>query len=59
MLLASAGLLIRSYVNVESVDTGFSQSTLTTSIGLDPHYSRPQAVGFFRNLFARLKRCPA
>ena len=42
VLLASAGLLIRSYINVESVDTGFSQSTVTTSIRLDAHYSQPQ-----------------
>jgi predicted permease len=58
VLLASAGLLIRSYVNVESVDTGFSQSTVTLNIGLDPHYSHPQAVEFFRNLFARLQALP-
>ena len=58
VLLASAGLLIRSYVNVESVDTGFSQSTVTLNIGLDPRYSHPQAVEFFRNLFARLQALP-
>ena len=58
VLLASAGLLIRSYVNVESVDTGFSQSTVTVNIGLDPRYSHPQAVGFFRNLFLRLQALP-
>src|SRR5580700_2944702 len=58
VLLASAGLLIRSYVNVESVDTGFSQSTVTLNIGLDPRYSQPQAVQFFRNLFATLQALP-
>jgi len=58
VLLTSAGLLIRSYVNVESVDTGFSQSTVTANIGLDPHYSHPQAVEFFRNLFAKLQALP-
>jgi predicted permease len=58
VLLASAGLLIRSYVNVELVDTGFSQSTVTLNIGLDPLYSQPQAVEFFRNLFARLQALP-
>ena len=36
VLLACAGLLIRSYINVESVDTGFSPSTVTVNIGLDP-----------------------
>jgi predicted permease len=58
VLLASAGLLIRSYINVESVDTGFSQSTVTLNIGLDPRYSHPQAVEFFRGLFARLQALP-
>ena len=58
VLLASAGLLIRSYINVESVDTGFSQSTVTLNIELDPRYSQPQAVQFFQNLFARLQALP-
>jgi predicted permease len=58
VLLASAGLLIRSYINVESVDAGFSQSTVTMNIALDPRYSHPQAVEFFRNFFARLQALP-
>jgi putative ABC transport system permease protein len=59
VLLAGAGLLIRSYINVESVDTGFSQSTVTFDLGLDTRYSQPQQrISFFRNLFARLQALP-
>jgi putative ABC transport system permease protein len=57
VLLASAGLLIRSYLNVESVNTGFSQSTLTTSVQLDPHYSK-QSTEFYRNFYSRLSAIP-
>ena len=59
VLLAGAGLLIRSYINVESVDTGFSQSTVTTSIQLGARYRGPQqSAEFYRNLFARLSALP-
>jgi len=59
VLLAGAGLLIRSYINVESVDPGFSQSTVTANIGLVERYSQPQQrIDFFRNLFARLQALP-
>jgi putative ABC transport system permease protein len=58
VLLASAGLLLRSYINVATVDTGFSPSTVTMNIQLDPRYSHPQAVEFFRNLFAKLQAIP-
>ena len=58
VLLASAGLLIRSYVNVESVDAGFSPSTVTLNIGLEPRYSHTQAVEFFRSLLAKLQALP-
>ena len=58
VLLASAGLLLRSYINVESVNTGFSDSTVTLNIGFDPRYDHPHAVAFFRNLFARLQALP-
>jgi predicted permease len=59
VLLASAGLLIRSYINVESVDTGFSQSALTTSVQLDLHYTQPQQrAEFYRNFYSRLSAIP-
>ena len=59
VLLASAGLLIRSYVNVESVNTGFSPSTVTLNVYLDARYSQPQQrTTFFRDLFARLQTLP-
>src|SRR3984957_4359696 len=41
VLRARAGLLIRSLINVESVDTGFSQSPVTMNIGLGAHYGQP------------------
>jgi predicted permease len=58
VLLVSTGLLIRSYVNVESVDTGFAQSTVTVNIGLGPRYGHFQAVTFFRDLFVRIEALP-
>jgi predicted permease len=58
VLLASAGLLIRSYINVESVDTGFSQSTVSMNIGLDARYGQTQRVEFFQNLFAKIDVLP-
>jgi predicted permease len=59
VLLASAGLFIRSYINMESVDAGFSQSTLTTSVQLDSHYRQPQeSAEFYRNFYSRLSAIP-
>jgi predicted permease len=58
VLLAGAGLLLRSYINVVLLDTGFSQSTVAMNIGLDARYSQPQRVEFFRNLFARVEAIP-
>jgi predicted permease len=59
VLLACAGLLIRSYINVESVDTGFSPSTVTVNIGLDPRYSQPQQRrAFFKNFIGKIAALP-
>jgi predicted permease len=59
VLLAFAGLLIRSYINVESVETGFSQPTVTTSVLLDARYSQPQQrTAFYQNLYAKLSSLP-
>ena len=49
VLLAGAGLLLRSYINVESIHTGFSPSTLGMDIHLDSRYRQPQQRdAFFR-----------
>jgi predicted permease len=59
VLLAGAGLFIRSYLKVSSVTTGFSPSTATMNVGLDERYSTPQQQGaFFRNLIGKLGALP-
>lgn len=59
ILLAGAGLLIRSYLNVQSVDTGFAPSTLTMNIVLDERYDTPQKLdGYFRTLIAQVNQLP-
>lgn len=59
VLLASAGLLIRSYVNVQNIDAGFSPSTVTMSITLDRGYQKPeQRIAFNHRLLERLKALP-
>jgi predicted permease len=64
VLLTGAGLLIRSYVNVESVDTGFSASTVTMNISLDKHpgdSAQHQAalhMEFFQSLIGKLGSLP-
>jgi putative ABC transport system permease protein len=59
VLLAGAGLLIRSYINVESVDTGFSQSAVSMNITLDSHYRQhPLRQAFFSNLIGKVAALP-
>jgi predicted permease len=58
VLLAAAGLLIRSYINVETVDTGFSKSTVTFHLSLDERYKPQQISDFYRGLMSKLEALP-
>ncbi len=59
VLLAGAGLFIRSYLNVESITTGFSPATVTMNVSLDERYGTPQQQGaFFRNLIGKIGTLP-
>ncbi|HEX5474755.1 MAG TPA: ABC transporter permease [Vicinamibacterales bacterium] len=61
MLLAGAGLLIRSFVRLEAVDPGFATNrTLTFELTLpDARYAKEATrVLFFDELFSRLRALP-
>jgi hypothetical protein len=59
VLLAAAGLLVRSYVKVTSVQTGFSSSTVTCGIALDSRYAgRGQGRAFFHRLLDKISLIP-
>ena len=59
ILLAAAGLLVRSYLNVLSVDTGFNSSTLTMGLPLDAKYRTPeQGMALYRSLIGRIRNLP-
>ena len=59
VLLAGAGLLTRSYIKVISVDTGFSQSTLTMNLSLGDHGQQPTGrAAYFKRLIARINNLP-
>ncbi|HZD76991.1 MAG TPA: ADOP family duplicated permease, partial [Acidobacteriaceae bacterium] len=59
LLLAGAGLLVRSYIKVTSVHAGFSSSTMTFGIGLDSRYAGHEQRGaFFRRLLDKIAHIP-
>jgi predicted permease len=59
VLLAGAGLLIRSYINVESVDTGFTRSAVTFHVSLDQSHIAPEKQGhFYKGLIRKLEALP-
>jgi putative ABC transport system permease protein len=59
VLLGAAGLLIRSYINVVNVDTGFSQAAVTFHVALDNRYKPgPPRSAFFKDFIARLNALP-
>jgi predicted permease len=58
VLLAGAGLLIRSYINVESVDTGFTRSAVTFHVGLDGRYPAEKQGAVYKELMTKLESLP-
>ncbi len=59
VLLAGAGLLLRSYINLQGVPTGFSPSTLSMKIDLPDSYHQPaQRSAFFRALMEQIRSAP-
>jgi len=60
VLLAGAGLLIRSYINVVTVDTGFSQSTLSMNVSLGDRFREPQPgrAAYFKDLIGKVRTLP-
>ncbi len=59
VLLAGAGLLVRSYLSLNAVNPGFSPSTLTFRLHLDNRYLRPeQRVSFYKKFLEKLQQLP-
>lgn len=59
ILLAGAGLLIRSYLKLQQVDAGFSTQTLTTRLMLDRRYgTMSQQQDFFRRVLEQTRAIP-
>ena len=59
ILLAGAGLLIRSFVKLQSTDPGFSPSTLTMTVFLDDRYSKiEKRSAFYRDLMEETAALP-
>lgn len=60
-LLVGAGLLIRSFVRLQSIEPGFSPDrvlTMTVSVTGTDHSVKPQRVAFFRDLIAGAEALP-
>ena len=59
VLLASAGLLIRSFISLESADPGFdSGHVLTLRLDSPPNYSQAQQPRFFSEVIDRVRALP-
>jgi len=60
VLLSCAGLLLRSYINVQSVDTGFSPGTVTMTLWPEAQYRYQQAdrSSYFRPLIDKVRALP-
>jgi putative ABC transport system permease protein len=59
VLLASAGLLIRSFISLASADPGFdAHHVLTLRLDSPPHYSHAQQPQFFSDVLGRVRSLP-
>jgi putative ABC transport system permease protein len=59
ILLVGAGLLMRSWLELQRIDPGFSPATTAMRVTLDGRYARPeQRLAFYRNLLDRAQRAP-
>jgi putative ABC transport system permease protein len=60
VLLSGAGLLIRSYFNLQAVNPGFSPAVLTFQLPLDEHYPTQESHdAFYKTLLAKLQAAPS
>ena len=60
VLLAGAGLMLRSFANMRAVDPGFDfRNVLTVRVTLpSPAYDRPKAVQFYRQAVENIRAIP-
>ena len=61
VLLAGAGLMIRSFARLLSIDPGYDPKNLLTfqiSLPNSRYPNRSQVVGFYREALARISACP-
>jgi predicted permease len=59
ILLVGAGLLMRSWLELQRVDPGFSPATTAMRVTLDGRYARPeQRLAFYRELLERARLAP-
>jgi predicted permease len=58
ILLACAGLLLRSYINVLSVDAGFARSTVSLRVDVDARYQSQRWGTLFRSLIGKIGSLP-
>jgi len=58
-MLAGASLLLRSYLKIQSLKTGFAPSTIALQVQLDSRYSQDsQRLAFFSRLLENISRIP-
>jgi predicted permease len=61
ILLAGAGLMLRSFLSLRSLDPGFDQTnllTMTVSVAGTRHAPAPMRAAFFREAVERVRRLP-